>query len=169
VVRRSILTSSGEFRTFKVFRRLIRNAAGEVAGMRTISVDVTHSQRELEEANRKLHWNTSILAALPEAVLVTDALGFISDMNPAAEELLGWDAKELVGQPIEKGVPLLCYSASDGSTLNHWSALEKPTVGIATTLDREGRELRIEIRTSPMVDTSNGNTVGVAEIMRRVK
>ena len=169
IVRRSIITCSGEFRTFKMYRRLMHNAAGEIVGMRTVSVDVTRSQHELEEANRKLQWNTSILAALPEAVLVTDALGFISDVNPAAEALLGWKAKELVGQPIEKGVPLVEYSAPDGSKLDLWSSLERPTDGIATTLDREGRELRIELKTLPMVDQSNGNTIGVAGIMRRVE
>jgi diguanylate cyclase (GGDEF)-like protein/PAS domain S-box-containing protein len=42
----------------------------------------------------------TILDAVPFSVIVTDLRGRIRDVNPAATELLGYDADELVGAPL---------------------------------------------------------------------
>ena len=48
-------------------------------------------------------------------------------------------------------------------------ALESRTKGIATLLDRERRELRVEISTSPIIDKESGFTTGVVTLLRRVE
>jgi hypothetical protein len=41
--------------------------------------------------------------------------------------------------------------------------------GVAVLLDRERRELRVEIRSSPMADKERGFTTGVVNVLRWVK
>ena len=169
VVRRSLFTRSGEYRTYKIFRRFLRDADGAVVGMRTVSMDVTQSERELEDARRKLLWQTNILESISEAVIVADALGFVQSLNPAAEALTGWKAEDLVGTVIEQGLPLVSYSSTSHKGLSFDMALQEPSKGIAVLLDHERRELRVEISTSPIVDKHTGFIEGVVSVLRRVE
>jgi PAS domain S-box-containing protein len=168
-VHRTVYVASGGFRTFEMHRRLIRDGAGKPIGMRILSVDVTESKRRLEKLRLEYRWLECSLQAALDAVVISDTMGFIQRLNPAAEALLGWKAEELIGQPIEKGIPLLDYSSADGSMLTHAIALERPTCGVATILDHQGRELRLEIRTAPVVDLESGTVIGVVGSHRKVE
>jgi PAS domain-containing protein len=55
-----------------------------------------------EKAHQARQWLESVLAPVAEAVIVTDALGFVRYANPAAEAMFGWSAQELIGRVIEK-------------------------------------------------------------------
>jgi PAS domain S-box-containing protein len=167
-VLRSIYDRSGEFRIYEMHRSFIRDAEGRTAGMRMVCVDVTAAKRTLEEAHRTRLWLQNILGSVADAVLVTDALGFIRLVNPAAEALLGWKAEELIGKAIEKGLPLLKNVPGSTKTLDFTMALEGPCKAIASILDREHRELRVEIATSPILDKESGFTTGMVSVLRRV-
>ena len=165
-IRRSFYTCTGEFRTFELHRSLIRDAQGRPAGIRTVSFDVTEAQIAHEETQQARQWLESVLASITEAVMVTDALGFVCFVNPAAEELVGWSAPELIGKVIEKALPRLSYTSADGNPLSYRTVLERRTKGVATLLDRERRELRVEISTSPVFDRDRGFTTGVVTVLR---
>lgn len=167
-VRRPVYTSGGEFRTFEVHRSLIHDAQGSSVGVRIVTFDVTDAQIANEETHQARQWLESVIASISEAVIVTDALGFMRTVNPAAEELLGWKAEEMIGMEIEKGLPQLSYASADQRPLTPRLALERRTKGIATVLDRSRRELRVEISTSPIVDKESGFTTGVVSVLRRV-
>jgi PAS domain S-box-containing protein len=167
-VHRHIFDKSGEFRIYKMYRRFIRDEAGKPIGMRVISVDVTETTNALEETRRERQWLEHMVACMPAAVIVTDTVGMVTYLNAAAEELLSWMASEAIGTEVEKILPLLEYSATDGVMLDHGAALEKPTCGTATTADRQGRQLRVEIRTAPMVNKQTGVTIGVTGFVRRL-
>lgn len=169
VIRRSLYNGVNEFRTYEMHRSLIRDAEGRPAGLRYAYIDVTEAQIAHEETHQARQWLESVLASVAEAVIVTDALGFVRTVNPAAEELLGWKAEELIGKVIEKGMPMLAYSSADQRSLTHRIALERRTKGIATVLDRARSQLRVEISTSPIVDKDNGFTTGVVNVLRRVE
>jgi PAS domain S-box-containing protein len=168
-VRRAAYTSAGEYRTFELHRSLIRDAQGSPVGVRIVTFDVTGTQLAYEEAHQAQQWLESVMASIPEAIIVTDALGFVRNVNPAAEELLGWKTEEMIGKMIEEGLPLLSYTSADQRLLTHSIALEGRTKGIATVLDHARQELRVEISTSPVVDTESGFTTGVASVLRRVE
>ncbi len=168
-IRRTVYTSAGEFRTFELHRSLIRDAAGKPAGVRWVSFDVTDAQLAHQEAHHARLWLESMLESISEAVIATDGLGFVRTVNPAAEELLGWKAEDLIGKMIEEGLPQLSYASPDQRPLNHRIALAGRTKGIATLLDRARRELRVEISTAPMVDKESGVTMGVVSVLRRVE
>jgi PAS domain S-box-containing protein len=168
-IRSAIFTSAGEFRTFDLYRSLIRDAVGNPAGVRMVSFDVTEEQLALQEAHQSRQWLESVLASIADAVIVTDTLGFLCSVNPAAEELLGCKAGDLIGKMIEEGLPLFSYSSADQRPLNHRIALAGRTRGVATVLDHARHELRVEISTSPIVDTESGITTGVVNVLRRVE
>lgn len=167
-VTRRTLYGDGEFRTYELHRTLIRDASGRPAGVRGAAIDVTEAQIAHQEASKARMWLESVLDSMPDAILTTDALGFIRSVNPALEALCGWKAAELQGKVIEKAFPLLSYSSVGNEKLSFNMALQTRSKGIATVLDSERRELRVEISTSPVVDKENGYTIGVVSVIRRV-
>ena len=166
LARRSIYTSSGAFRMLELHRNLIRDADGKPTGMRVVTVDVTEAHKAKEEAQRARLWLESVLAAISDAIIVTDALGFIRTVNPAAEELFGWKAEELTGKVIEKALPMLSYLSDDKKLARFTMALDKPARGVATMLGHARRQVRVEISSSPIVDKESGFTTGVVSVMR---
>ncbi len=169
VIYRSIYTKDGIYRTYEMHRSLIHDAQGHPAGLRYVSIDVSEAQTAREEARQALQLLENVLASVAHAVIVTDALGFVRYLNPAAEELCGWKAKELTGKVIDQEFSLLSYSSSDLLSFSHRVTLERRTKGIATILDSARRPLRVEISTSPIVDKENGITTGAVAMLRRVE
>lgn len=169
VARRSIFTSSGAFRVHELHRNLIRDSLGEPVGMRVVTIDVTEAHKAREEAERARAWLESVLSSMADAVIVTDALGFIRTVNAAAEELFGWPAAEMIGKAIERALPVLRFVSDDKAHLNFTMVLTSRTKGLATILDRERREVTVEISTSPILDKESGFTAGVVSAMRRAE
>ena len=169
IVRRSIYDRSGQFRTYELHRSLIRDAEGNPAGMRMLCVDISEAKKALEDARSTSLWLQSVMDAITAAVIVTDSVGFIRSVNPAAEALLGCKSTELRNMPIEQGLPILAYRSGDRSELTFTMSLEGPSKGIATILDRECRQLQVEIGTSPIFEKENGSTSGVVLVLRRLE
>ena len=137
--------------------------------MRAVTVDVTEAQKAQDEAREARQWLESALASVVDAVILTDALGFVRIMNPAAESLFGRTAAALVGKPIEAALPVLCFPDAGANPLNFSITLEKPSKTLATMLDRERQTVRLEIGTSPIRDKNTGCTLGVVSVWRRVE
>jgi PAS domain S-box-containing protein len=169
VVRRSLCDRSGKFRTYEIYRALARDAGENPTGMHMICVDVTEAKKDLEEARRTGLQLQSVLDSMGEAVMVTDSVGFIRSVNPAAEALLGWKASELTGVSIEEGLPIVAYLSGDRTEMTFNLSLECAAKGIATVLDRDRRELHVGIGTSPIFDKETGSTSGVVLILRRLE
>lgn len=168
VVARAIFDRSGTFRTYQLHRSIIRDAQGKPVGMRVLGVDVTEAAKALEEERRERRWLESAIASVAEAVVLTDILGVVRSINPAAEELFGFSSEELAGKVIEEALPLLSYQSFDGAPLSRRSAIDRNTKGIATIKNRAQNEVTIEMSTSPVVDKVSGAVIGVVAILRRV-
>jgi len=166
-IRRTTITQTGEFRMYEFYRSVIQDSDGHPAGLRYAAIDITEGEFAREQAHRAQMWLESVLESVGEAVIVTDALGFIRYANTAVTELSGWTLGELSGKAIEKCLPMLSYSSADGSDLDFRMTVEKKWKGTAMVLDRDRRELRIEMSTSPILDKENGYTIGVVSILRR--
>jgi PAS domain S-box-containing protein len=134
-----------------------------------VSFDVTEAERANEEAFQSRLWLESVLESVSDAVIVMDALGFVRYLNPAAEFLSGWTSAELKGMVIEKGLPLLSYHSADSSELSFRIAIDRTSNGVAVLLDRNRKELKVEISTSPIVDKDKGYTIGVVSVLRPAK
>lgn len=166
---RSIFDRSGRFRTYEIHRTIIRNSGGKPAGVRMIFMDVTERNNALEEAQRTCQWLESAMRSLSEAVVLTDVLGLVRSVNPAAEALLGFTASELEGKVIEETATMLEYQSLSGAALDSRTAIETRCKGRATLLMRDGSRVKVEISTSPILDQSNGSVTGVAAILRPVE
>jgi PAS domain S-box-containing protein len=167
--RRFIFDASGHYRVYEMHRNVIRDACGEPTGMRVVTVDVTDAHEAYEEVRRARLWLESVMASLPDAVIVTDALGFIRSVNPAAEKLFGWKAEELAGKLVEEALTAPLQASVDKTELSFALALSGHCRGAVTLLDHERREVRVEIDASPIVDKDNGFTSGVVSVLRRIE
>src|SRR5208282_1204593 len=112
------------FRTYQLHRALLRDAAGNPAGMRLIGVDVTEMSQALEEARRTSKWLESAMVSMQDAVILTDALGVVCSVNPAAGELVCRSSQELIGLTIEEALPVPDDQRAAGATLDHRIAIE---------------------------------------------
>lgn len=168
VIRRS-LYSGGEFRTYELHRTLMRDGNGAVIGVRAATFDVTETEIAQEATRRAKLWLESVLDSMSEAIVITDSLGFIRTVNPAAEALFGWKAGDLTGKVIEKALPLLQYVSENKEKLNFNMALQTRSRGIASILDRERNPVLVELSTSPILDKSTGYTSGVVSVMQPIK
>ena len=169
IVCRTLYSRSGQFRSYQLHRSLIRGGDGRPAGMRILFIDVTESVEALEDARWTRFWLESVVEAIGDAVIVTDALGFIRYANPAAEALLGWPASELKGMLIEQGLPILAYVSGFQLELTFTMSLDAPSKGVAAVLDRERRELHVELGTSPVFDKESGATTGVVLVLHQMQ
>ena len=167
-ITRNIFDRSGKFRTYRLHRTFLRDAAGNPTAMRLVGVDVTEIAHALDEARRTCKWLESAMLSMRDAVLLTDALGVVHSANPAAGELVGRAAQELIGMTMEEALPVCEDQAAAGATLDHRIALEQHWKGRATVLNRAGEKTRIEISTSPILDSENGSLSGVVAILRKI-
>ena len=169
VIRRTLFTRSGEFRILELHRSLIRDAAGMPTGLRSISVDVTEVHLAHEEADRKVRWHEDILDSMSDGMMITDTLGYIHYINPAAEGILGWKSKDLCGKIVEKAFTILSYISPEQETLNHQTVLARPTKGVVTVLTCDNRQVRVEICTSPIRQKESHSVEGVVSILRKLE
>lgn len=108
----------------------------------------------------------SIIAASPDALIITDALGRCTHWNPAAERLFGWTAAQMVGSPLTRLV-------APQSQLQLARVLAEATSGAAarwadaTWLASGGGPCAVDVTVGPIVDAS-GKRVGLVTIARDV-
>lgn len=70
--------------------------------MQLHSIEMQAKQEQIQATE---NWYRSIINAAPDGFLVTDEHGVIMLANPKVEEIFGYQAEELVGQPVEILVP----------------------------------------------------------------
>lgn len=168
-VLRSLCDRSGQFRAYEIHRGQVRDAQGKVTGMRLLCVDVSEAKKALEAAQRKSLWLESVIASVCEAIVVTDAVGFIRSVNPAAETLLGWQAEELTGMSIEEGLPIVAFRPGGCSACTFTRWLEGPLKGIAAILNRQRQQIQVGLGIAPIVDNPNGLTTGAVLLLRKIE
>jgi PAS domain S-box-containing protein len=167
-IRRAIYTPNGGFRTYELHRSMVHDAEGRPAGLRMLLFDITEQIIELEWEKRARLWLESISDSLAEAVIVTDALGFIRFVNAAAEHLTEWQASELVRMTIAKAVPILSYSRADGVPFNYRLVLERHSSGIITFLSKNKLQVTVAFSTAPVLDKLKESTIGVSYVFRKL-
>jgi len=168
VICRSIFDCSGRFRTYEIHRSMIRKSGGRPVGMRMIFMDVTERKNALEEAQRNCEWLENAMHSVAEAVILTDALGVIRSVNPAAEKLSGWSANELMGMAIDEILPVQARPCG-GSVLDLQVMLQLPWSGAATVMTRQRHQVKVQISTSPILNKNSDSVSGVTAILRRVE
>jgi PAS domain S-box-containing protein len=105
------------------------------------------------------------LASIGDAVVSTDARLAITFMNPAAEWLTGWNAREALGQALaavlDTGAGVACVAdvLANGVAITH--------TGATTLRRRDGELFVIDDTISPILD-ARGEATGVVMVFRDV-
>lgn len=101
---------SGELRRVRkngsVFSALVsitlrRNPDGSAIGFTMISQDLTESQRILDELKESHEYNRGLIESNIDALMTTDPLGVISDVNRQMCTMTGYSREELIGSPFK--------------------------------------------------------------------
>lgn len=92
-------TAAGEDRDADIARQMLAAAvaatAGFLIGRAGKSGEGGRARREAGDAHTR-----SIVATMPDGMVVADRRGVILSVNPAAERMFGWSAAELVGRNV---------------------------------------------------------------------
>ncbi|MGQ0830243.1 MAG: EAL domain-containing protein [Microthrixaceae bacterium] len=108
----------------------------------------------------------SVVAASPDALVITDELGRCTLWNPAAERLFGWTEKEMLGSTLTRLVDarsqlFLARTVGDATA---GAAVRWPD---ATWLSSTGEERAVDVTFGPIVDAS-GTRMGLVVLARDV-
>ena len=71
-------------------------------GFTLMSQELTESQRTLEELKESREYNRSLIESNIDALMTTDPLGIIRDVNRQMCEMTGFPREELVGSPFKR-------------------------------------------------------------------
>jgi len=166
IVRRSLFAIGHGYRTHELHRRILRSPDNKPHGLAAITFDVSELEAAHREADRAKRWMQSAIQAIPQAVIMTDAMGFVRFINPSAQRLTGWTAQELVGQQIEKGMPILrAVSRGTHQPLSFRITLHEPWNGDVELLTRDRQSVSVWLSASPIIDPEEGHTTGVVIVL----
>jgi PAS domain S-box-containing protein len=165
IIRRSLYTASGEYRTHEVHRRMMRDGDGNPVGLSCVTFDVSEMEVASQESKRARLWLESALAAIPQAVILTDALGFVRYINDAAEALLSWPSRQMLGLQIEKGMPILRAISKSEKPLSFRMTLHEPWNGDVELMTRERQTVSVWLSASPILEKESGSTIGVVIVL----
>lgn len=121
-----------------------------------VSVRDVTDRRLAEESTR---FQADLLAAVGQSVVATDLHGRITYMNPAAEELYGWPAAEVLGR--DGGAISVSEREGDGAELlARQIASGRPWAGRLWLRRRDGSEFLGQVTNTPLRDPE-GRVVGL--------
>ena len=105
-----------------------------------------------------------LLESAPDAIIITDSVGHIVMANPQAEQLFGYDRRELSGQPIELLVPAdrraLHLKLRDDYMADSRHRSMSQSKGLCGRR-KDGSEVPVEISLGP-IDTADGRYYAAA-------
>ncbi len=94
----------------------------------------------------------AIFEASPDGCLLVSSEGLIRGANPRIEELFGWSAEELLGQPVEALIPEAARSKHSGHRAGFVAEPHNRPMGVGLDLTgerRDGSSFPVEVSLSP--------------------
>ncbi|HET6880459.1 MAG TPA: PAS domain S-box protein [Pirellulales bacterium] len=174
VVITALRDETGTLRGFaKVTRDLTERRAAEENARRLIEEEAArkaaeHAAREIELQREKLHVT---LSSIGDAVIVTDADGAVTFLNPVAEELTGWKLDQASGQRLAQIFQIINEDSQQPVENPVVTVFrEKRIVAIANhtaLVCKDGREVPIEDSAAP-IRGRHGTIDGAVLVFRDV-
>ncbi|MFO1143984.1 MAG: PAS domain S-box protein [Amaricoccus sp.] len=147
---------------FTPITSLVRDEHGTIVG--AVGTIVDESDRN--EAEIGLARLAAIVASSDDAIVSKTLDGIITSWNAGATRIFGYEAAEMIGQPISRIIPqeLLPEEAEILARLSRGERIEHfDTMRVA----KGGRRLSISLTVSPIRDGA-GNVVGASKVARDV-
>lgn len=137
--------------------------------------EVITRAKEVIEKNEALlnsEQNLSItLSSIGDAVLATDEHGIINRLNPVAESLIGWTAKEAIGKNANEVLQLVYASSGLPKSIPIFEVISNGTVKGSSQdgilIHRYGRKINISDTCSP-IRNKNGEIIGSILVFRDI-
>ncbi|MGM0604546.1 MAG: GAF domain-containing protein [Halobacteriota archaeon] len=131
-------------------------------------VDHHRTQRRLQKREENLQIT---LESIGDAVITTDDDGRITQMNPVAESLTGWDSEDAVGRALPEVFEIISEATREPEPDPARKVLETGTiVGLANgtiLVRKDGTERFIADSASP-IESPDGETIGVVIVFRDI-
>ena len=140
----------------------IHDEAGQIVGLSQILRDIG----ERKAIERRAAHMAAVIQSSDDAIVSKDLEGIVQSWNPAAEQLFGFTAAEMVGQSIRKIIPENRWHEEDdvlrrvrgGERVEHFETVRQR---------KDGTLVPISLTVSPIRD-GNGQIVGASKIARDV-
>lgn len=147
---------------FLPFPTPLRDESGRVIGGINLLMDLTERHLAEREAAR----SAAIVASSDDAIISKTLEGRITSWNAAATRIFGYEASEMIGQPILRLIPpdlrdeeeQILAKLKRGEHIEHYE-----TVRVA----KDGRRVEISLSVSPMRDKS-GRLIGASKVARDI-
>jgi len=126
--------------------------------------DVTDSksaQRAILDREARL---SAILDAAPDAILTIDEHGIVGTFSPAAEEIFGFKATEVLGRNVKILMPEHDGSRHDGYLEHYIKTGEKKIIGIGREMDaarKDGSRVPIRLKVSELELDGSRHFLGI--------
>lgn len=150
---------------FDVHIEPMRDEEGTIIGTIGIALDVTDRRRSEQDAAQYFELLRTVLDAAPLAIIVVDEDARVSLWNRAAEEMLGWRSREVIGNPTPHIPPESRAEYERYRTRARESGRPERMTGRRITQD--GRILDVVVTAAP-VRTPDGQYHGTIAILEDV-
>jgi PAS domain S-box-containing protein len=139
-----------------------RDAHGRITGLLALYADIGDRKR----AEAQLAYQANLLANIHDAVIATDVDGKLTALNRAAENLYGWSAAEVLGQPADAVIRTDLAPAQRAAARRSLEAMGYFR-SEATQLRRDGSPIFVEGTTIALHDEA-GTITGYVSVNRDV-
>jgi PAS domain S-box-containing protein len=147
----------------------LKDSEGNVIGASKILHDITAVVVAREELARERELLATTLQSIGDGVIVTDAAGHVTFLNPQAEQLTGWSQGEAAGRPLHEVFQIVDEETRVKAENPVDQVLRNGTVvGLSNhtlLLARDNVEKPIDDSAAPIVH-SDGTLVGVVLVFR---
>ncbi|MEA3546406.1 MAG: EAL domain-containing protein [Thermodesulfobacteriota bacterium] len=149
--------------------KAVLDEAGHPVSIVGVGRDISRQKALEEELYKEQEKALVTLQSIGDAVISTNNQGLVEFLNPVAETLTGWSAKEAQGRPLTEVFHILSEKSREPAQDPVTRCLiEGKIVGLANhtiLVSRSGKEFAIEDSAAP-ITTDQGETLGVVLVFK---
>ena len=126
----------------------LRDENGDLKGFGKVIRDITDQKASEAAIARREDHLRSILATVPDAMIVMDERGTVASFSAAAERLFGYSEQEVVGRNVRMLMPVADQSAHDNRLVTYLKTGVRHIIGSrrqVTAMRRNGASFPIEL------------------------
>jgi len=121
----------------------LRDDDGVLTGFSMISRDVTEHRTAERALRASEEWHRALVASVADGIVSVDAKGIVGTMNPAAEQMFGYAAEEVLGRNVTMLMPERFREAHDRHVARFAAQMDPEIIGLRREVvgwRRDGQE-----------------------------